>query len=206
MNQFEQYLVELLQGHITCNEEIVEVRKTFLPHAELPVITLDLGGGVTTIYSYLDVSGPTEKLWYRRKSNITINVWCNTESERETINNQILDCFYRERVNHYMYCTQYQDGRCSYGGNCKVSTIHNSRTAKNKCPHPERYGYHSISEKYYIVPGEIIVEPPFDMDEEQEHPPILRSVFSCNALFEEPVVEHGVSVDEINNGDIHVLQ
>lgn len=204
MNCFEEYLVELLQGKIIINDKPVEVRKTFMPHSHLPCITLDLSAGVSTEYLYHDVSGSQEIMRYRRRSIINLNLWCNTEEERQNITSQILSCFYKERSNNYIYCTNYDNGLCKSGGNCKVSTVNTGRTAKGKCPDPDSYNYQSISDKYFLVPGEVIIEPPFDMDETDKHPPLLRSIFKCNALYEEPVLAHGITVEDFNIGDVNI--
>ncbi len=206
MNNFEQYLVNLLQGHITIDEQPVEVRRQFTQAPNLPCITLDTSGGITTQYRYHDTSGSTEKVIYRREAHININLWCNTEEQREAITSQIMECFHKEHNNHYQYCTQYNDGMCSAGGSCKASTTHTGRTVKYKCPSPEEYGYTSISTYYGIVPGEIILEPPFSMDEVDKHPPLLRSVFSASCLYEECILDYGESVEEFILSDINEIE
>ena len=202
MNNFEQYLVKLLQGHITIDGNNVEVRRQFSNSPTLPVITLDTSGGINTKYRYHDTSGSTEKIYYRREAHININIWCNTEQERESITGQVMECFHKEHNNHYQYCTQYTDGQCASGGQCKAVSTHTSRTVKDKCPSPDEYGYSSISEYYGIVEGELIVEPPFTMDEPDRHPPLLRSVLRASCLYEECVRDYGESVEQFIIDDV----
>jgi hypothetical protein len=205
MNNFEQYLVALLQGHITNDGNVVEVRRQFTNAPHLPVITLDTTGGINTEYRYHDTSGSTEKVYYRRQAHININVWCNTEEERENITGQVMECFHKEHNNHYLYCTRYNNGQCTSGGQCKAVTTHTGRTVKGKCPDPEQYGYKSISKRYGIVDGELILEPPFTMDEPDRHPPLLRSVISASCVYEECVRDYGESVEQAIIDDIEII-
>ena len=204
MNCFEKYLVELLQGKIIYNNQTVEVRKQFTNTPRLPYIYLDLSPGVTTNYSYHDVDGESDVLYFNRSSNINIHVWCNTEEERESITTQILECYYREKTNHYEYCTNYHEGNCTTGGKCKVSTVNNSRTVKDKCPDPDLYNYQSLQEKHHIIPGTMSIDPPFDMDDDTQHPPLLRSIIRAKADYFEPVLTHGVRVEEIQMGSVDI--
>lgn len=203
MNCLELYLVELLQGNIFYNNSVIEVRRQFNNSPQLPVITLDLSNGVTTNYSYHDVSSASDILYFSRDATININVWCNTETERESISNQILDCYYKEKTNHYKYCgNYYADDKCRAGGHCKVKTIINSRSVKDKCPDPDLYHYISLQKKYHIIHDTVTIEPPFDIDEDDKKPPLLHSVLKCTASYFEPVLSSGVSVEDIDMGGI----
>lgn len=205
MNCFEAYLVELLQGYITYDNKAVQVVKHFSNAPELPVITLDLSGGVNTDYLYRDVDGGKEVMYYRRTANININLWCNTDAEKENITSQIMDCFYKEQSNHYRYCSNYDNGACGAGGYCKVGTIPNGRSAKNKCPAPDEYNYDSLALKHHLIEGTIMVEPPFDMDEFDRQPPLLRSIFRCKADYEEPVLEQGATVEDVDIEGVDIV-
>ena len=58
MNNFEAFLVELLQNRITYDDRTVYVSRNYrFETDQLPLITLDLGAGTTTEYYYheLDV-------------------------------------------------------------------------------------------------------------------------------------------------------
>lgn len=205
LNCFEQYLVELLQGHITINNKPVEVVKHFSNAPQLPVITLDLSGGVTTDYVYHDTDSAMETVYYHRIANINLNVWCNTDVEKEQITEQILDCYYKEKTYHYEYCSKYVDGMCTtLGASCRAEATETYRTIKNKCPDPEVYEYQSLAEKHHICKGTIHIEPPFDMDEFTRQPPLLRSIFRCRAEYEEPVFRKGTVIEDIDISGVDI--
>ena len=190
MNCFEQYIVELLQGHITSNNKTVPVVKGFSNAPSLPCITLDLSGGVTTDYIYHDVSQPKEKVYKRCTANININVWCNTEEERESINNQILQCYYDDMNYHYKYCTRYNDGNCTTTTNA-CPAIAGGVQGKYQCTNMDLYRYQSLREKHSIVDDTVTLDAPFDLDEYNEHPPLLRSVLRAKGDFEQQIRELG---------------
>lgn len=198
MNNFEAFLVELLQNRITYDDRTVYVSRNYrFETDQLPLITLDLGAGTTTEYYYheLDVR---DKLFAFRTSNIDINVWCNTEEERESIVQQILECWYKEKTFHYTYCTKYNDGTCD----CMVDVIHNGSSVKNKCPDIPFYGYESLTRKHGILEGSISIEPAYQLDEPAENPPLLRSLLRAQAQYTEQVTptqgDVGGSVDVEN--------
>lgn len=183
---------------------VVEVRKQFSNDPTLPLITLDLSGGVSTEYSYRKLEG-IEKYCFCRTANININVWCNTEEEREVINNRILELFYLEQTNHYMFCANYDDGNCSTLNHaCKVGVVDNERTRKDRCPYPDTYEYEGLSKVYGIIPGTINIELPFDLDINTEHPPVLRSVLRAKATYHECVRSIGEPDAEVGFDDITI--
>ena len=204
MNNFEAYLVELLQGHLTVDDRNVQLVKHFSNAPSLPVVTLDLSGGTTTDYYWHDFDDEGhEILWQHCTSNINLSLWCNTEDERQQLTEQIQDCFHKEKQYHYTYCSQYEDGNCSNGGNCRTNNSLNS-DAKQVCPNPEEYGYESLRAKHSIVENSIRVEPPFDMDEYDKQPPLLRSILRCSAEYERLITSEGEPVDEIIIGNFEV--
>ena len=203
MNKFEQYLVSLLQGNISIDGQNVEVVKHYSQHPTRPVITLDLSNGVTTQHVYNDPS--VAEVYYERNATININVWCDTESQRQSICNQILDCFYMEQSYHYKYCTQYNSTtqKCS----TTHSTCAASTTSKKRCPQPETLQYTPLYYSLGIIQGSITVDPPFELDELTEHPPILRSILRCSCQYSDTVklpyvpVEDVVIVDPLSDED-----
>lgn len=205
MNKFEQYLVELLQGNITYDNNNIEVRKQFSNEPSLPIITLDISPGITTQYMYRGFD-TKERLKYYRHANININIWCNTEDERESINNQILELYYKERNNHYMFCTQNTNNICGYDNNT-CHTINNNtnyQAVKYRCPDAETYGYESLATKYGLVHDTVLFELPFDMDETDKHPPLLRSIIRASSDYVETVSSMGKPMGDITYDNIQV--
>lgn len=207
MNCFESYLVELLQGYISYNNKPVEVVKRFSNAPSLPVITLDTSAGVTTDYVYYDTDDVVETVYYHRKANINISLWCNTDVQKEELTGQILSAYYDEKTNHYRYCSNYDDGICATTNTtCAATTIHNWKTIKNKCPDPDALEYESLMEKHHICKGTVIIEPPFDMDEFDRKPPLLRAIFRSSAEYDEPVRARGSVIEDIELDGVEIFE
>ncbi len=195
MNNFERYLVDLLQGNITYNNKNVELRRTFQKQSELPCITLEISS-INTVQVHREL-GTTDNLVYERSCEANLNLWCNTEDERETISSQILNCFYKEHIGHYMYCSNYENGNCTnIDEPCLATTVETGRTVKGKCPNPVNLGYQSLTTKHDIISGTVNIEAPFMLDEVGEHPPLLRNVFKCEAAYYEVIPVGGVPGEE----------
>lgn len=199
MNPFESFLVEMLQGKIVYEDGIVEVRREFQPPMDnLPCITLDTNISDNTVdYRRSLVGG--ESLIFHRVANININLWCNTEDERENISEQIRKLYTRLLNHDYIFCTQFVDGRCaSIKRVCPASTMgDNARALKRQCPLPEVYGYEWLAKKHGIFNGTLIIEPPFTMDENENNPPLLRNVFEASCEYMEVMSKTGTPSEEI---------
>lgn len=97
MNQFEEYLVELLQGNIEYDGRDVPLLRRFSEEHDLPILTLDVLAPTTTRVGR-EVGEGLDNVKYYREADININLWCNTEEERESVTTQILDLFYSEQA------------------------------------------------------------------------------------------------------------
>lgn len=196
MNEFEAYIVELLQGNLAYEDKTVQVVKQFSQHPERPVVTLDIQS--VTTQRILNDPSLAEK-YYEYKSDININLWCDNEKQRQQLTNQILDCFYKEQTYHYKYCEQYT------GGTCK--TLKSECTAvkapHNRCKSPDTLGFSSLQYRHNIIPGTLIVDPPFELDEVSEHPPLLRSVFRCEAQYSVALGTASL-IQEVKIGDVGI--
>lgn len=196
MNKFEEYIVDLLQHNIVYNTNEVQVRRQFNDIAQLPTITLSVAS-IDTHKVYGEYNTAEETI-YERQATIDINLWCNTEEERENISAQIMDCFYRERVAYYTYCSQYDDGLCAFD-NLECPCVHgtDARTIRGQCPEPKTRGYEALWKKHDLIDGTINIEPPMMMDELNEHPPLLRNLFRCTASYYDYYTTDGLLVEDV---------
>jgi len=192
MNNFESFVVELLQGRITYDGRIVEVRREFQPPLDrLPCITLDLPGD-TTMFGEICVDECSR--YVHRDGSVNVHVWCNTEEEREAINRRVSNCFSKALMHDYTYCTQYNEGNCkSMKRRCEASLMNSNRARRRRCPCPTEYGYQSLIIKHNLTDGTLDVEPPFYMDELDQNPPVLHSIFQCTCEY---IEEYGLYTEE----------
>lgn len=198
MNHFEAYLVELLQHHIVFGGAEVPVRRQFSERGQAPCITLDTGSiGTGKLFRETNAEDG-EVVVTERVCTLYINLWCNTEAERESISSQILTAFMDEQTGHYKYCSRYNDEMCTSGGLCLARQSADARAVKNQCPQPRERGYESLSTKHGLIMGSVNIEPPVMMDEVKEYPPLLRNRFDCEASYYDVYTLGGEQVEEFN--------
>ena len=199
VNPFEAYLVDLLQNNIIVNGKTIPVMKRRPQLPRLPSITLDVQDVSTDgVYRALQ---ETMQLIYERSTTIQLDVWSLDEEERLEINKQILDCWYKEQNQHYMYCSKYEDGDCL--------TTHSACAAKNtkskQCPRTGTFGYEPLMLRHGLLKGSVNIDPPFDLDEYEEKQPILHSVFRCEGGYRDYVTLQGDPIEQIEYEDITII-
>ena len=194
-------LLKVLHNNIRLsNGETVRIIKQDYPYDHTPCITFDDSGGTSIHQKHIinddqplppdhpqyDPDHPHKQvsqqiLMEERGISININIWCNTQDEREEINNQIRNLFYKVQSDHYMFCGHYKDGDCiSLGGECRALTIENNRSVKSQCPRPIEYDYINIFKAYDIIRSTFDVNPSYDLDDKSANPPILRSIIKVS--------------------------
>lgn len=198
MNPFEAYLVDLLQRQISLSDgRVVEVRREFMPSSYIPCITLDIVSD-NNVYYRRSYDDGVESLLFKHECEMNIHVWANTEEEREQINKAVQQCYVDSLNHHYRYCSNYHVGQCKSIGTCR----HNW---KNKCKDPDTNGYECLSDKHNLVFGTVDIQSPFHMDERDEKPPVLHSVFRANTDYWETVSSMGKATQEQTSGGISIV-
>lgn len=178
LNKLEEYLVKLLQGRLTGDVQVV---KHYSQRPGLPVVTLDTNIGITTEENREHLEDDLgEYIIYHRHAQVNINVWANTEEERQRVCKEIMELYYMDQSFHYTTCVNYADGDCtSLDEPCKARSMLSERAVKGQCPEPELYGYHAWWYELNIHPGTIIISPPRDLDERDVQPVLYHSVLEC---------------------------
>lgn len=190
----------ILWGNIILDGEKIPVVKRSYPYDKTPCVTIDDSGGsaflnrqilnvsypVSNEHPQFDVENPFKKLpqqvlreYY--ETTLNINIWCNTEDEREKLNNMILDLFYEVQSDHYKFCNNYHDGDCSYMDNtCYAKHFNDMKTVKNQCPNPLVYGYENIFTTYNLNRASFHLDQPFSLDDRSKDGVLLRSVLKLH--------------------------
>ena len=180
---------------------IIPVIKRSYPLDKTPCVTIDDSGGSTTLTKHftnkplpLPTNHPQKKdypdytpqqvLIDKRQSTIQVNVWCDTENEREYINNQILNLFYQAQTDHYRFCKQHMLGNCkTLQEPCKAIKGTDKRGIKNQCPSPKEYHYQNLFTRYHIIRPTFNIENPFSLDDLGTEKVVLRSIFKISMVY-----------------------
>lgn len=173
------------------------------PIDQTPCITIDDTGGVAVFQKHITTRKVDQEmkqvLQERKNATVQIHVWCDSEKEREEINNQIMTLFYQMQTDHYMFCTNYEEGVCKYLETAcpSIDDSSNMRTSKNQCPNPKEYGYCNLFKKYHIIRNTFNLEPPFSLDDLTTTRPTLHSVFKCTMTYHTYYTIGGNTIQDI---------
>lgn len=186
----------MLQGRIILQDGTdVRIVKRDYPIDKTPCITIDNSGGTAIIGKNLtnkeytlpkthpqyDSENPDKTISQqviREQRDITLdlNVWCDTEDERDEITDKISKLFYQIQSDHYTFCQNYDGGCCtSLQEECQVDDA-TSRGVKGQCPKPTVYGYKNIFTIFDIIRATFDVAPSYILDDISTSPPTLRSI------------------------------
>ena len=190
-------LLKVLYNNVLLEDgTVVKIVKRDYPYDHTPCLTIDNSGGTSTIQKNIinkDSVIPEDHPQYdsehpdrmisqqmireERSISLNLNIWCNSQDEREEIINQISTIFKKIQSDHYSFCKQYHNGNCSFlDSECRALTVQNGRTAKHQCPDPMGYHYENIFTTYDIIRPSFDVEPAYDLDDSTVNPQVLRSI------------------------------
>ena len=191
-----QAIIRMLQGKVIL-EDTTDVRivKRVYTIDKTTCITIDNSSGTAIIgkniinkeypipstHPQYDSENPDKTISQQvireeRSITLDLNVWCDTEDERDEITDKISKLFYQIQSDHYTFCCQYTDGYCNHlQEQCKVDDT-TSRGVKEQCPKPEEYGYKNIFTLFDIIRATFDVAPSYILDDYTTSPPIMRSI------------------------------
>jgi hypothetical protein len=194
----------VLWGNVDLDGELVPVIKRSYPYDRTPCITVDDSGASTFINRHIitekyplqkghplyDPEDPFKKeyqqvlreIW---QVSLNINVWTDTITEQDTLNDKIIKLFHLAQSDHYLFCDQYHDGNCSYMDNtCYAQHFQEStRGIKCQCPNPSVYGYKNIFTTYNLYRDSFHVDQPFNLDDTSKDNIIYRSVIKLHTAY-----------------------
>ena len=218
-------ILRVLQGNIIINHGETPVRLIQSPPTtdNTPCITIDSSGGTRNLGKYFtnkdyplppdhpqyDHNHP-ERLFSRqillekRGVDLDLNIWCNTEDEREEIITQIRTLFYLAQSDNYRFCSNYNKN--THECNCLEETCPtfeltepDTRGSKGQCMDPNTYGYKNIFTEYDIVRGSFDVEPAYPLDDLNKENLLMRSVIRVSCDYYDTHIIGGIVSDRIIN-------
>lgn len=198
-----RFILEVLRNNILIDNTIIPVVKRPYPLDKTPCITLDDSGGSSILskdlinqqlplpathpqYNPLDPQKlfAQEVIQTKYNTTININVWCDTENEREQINNQIIRLFNLAFSDYYKYCANYDNGECLTLDNpCETINNVGAYGVKGQCPHKKENEYKNIFSKYDLDKYSFVLDEPFSLDDLSTRPKTCRSIFKLRISY-----------------------
>ena len=216
-------LIHILKGRIRLKGHTVPLIKRSYPLDKTPCITLDDSAGTSTesknivnikrhlppnhpqYEQYTKTKVPRQAIRDRKNASIKINIWCDTETEREKLCNQIMNLLYLAQSDHYMFCKNYSEGFCDFlETECPASETDNTiKTVKNQCPKPYEYHYCNVFTAYDLLRDTFNVDSPYPLDDLSTNKPTLRSIINVNTYYYDyHIIGGAISEDMTFNDDI----
>lgn len=193
---------EILKGNIIYADKPIPIVKRLKSRDKTPCITIEQASDMEVNRDYQTDS--TQRIVLENNAEIRINIWCDTEEERDTILSQIRLLFLKALGNHYSLCSHYDEGLCAFlDRECEALTVINSRSAKSQCPHPTENDYTSWFSEHHIVKRSFRKSGEFELDELDVAEPILRTLikYDLNYIISHDLGGH-VATDLIFEDDL----
>lgn len=197
MNAPVLFLINLLKNRVFINDKVVPLINRSYPTEKLPCLTIDQSGGSLVLDKYIKHT-PNEVLFKEVETTVKIHVWCTKEEERENILSQIKDCNNKCFMDHYSYCTKYNNGICkTLNHECKAMLIHNARTAKKQCPEPENLEYENMFTRFNIDKFNYCMNPYYHIDDYTSKQRTLHTVIPVEFVYTEAYDNNGLITERI---------
>jgi hypothetical protein len=114
---------------------------------------------------------------------LQVHIWCDTETERFNLKEQINYLFDTLESNHYRWCSHYDKitKQCSSIQDvCPVPHMETSKTVKNKCPDTDLYNYQNWFQKHHIKKNTFYRNQGINIDILDTEEPILHTIFTID--------------------------
>lgn len=208
MHKIKRTFLKLLQNKITYKNEIVPVIIKDFPYDKTPCITItgtnrDKGNHrrqhitqkrpLSPHHDLYDEKNP-HKLYptlveYTVKSyEITLNIWCDNEEQREIITNQVKDCLFYCMNHHRDYCVRYDIDTeiCSTTGlRCASFNDGGFHGLRCQCPDPLEYDYCNLFTANGIHRHTVVIDPDYDQDEYDRREPLKRTLIDISLDYQD---------------------
>lgn len=174
MYKMEKAFLELLKNNIKIDDVDVPVIRRPAPLDQTPCITIQQVDEYFLRKRIIQINN-IQYLEKEYRADLWINLWCNTENERQDILQQIEHRILQAEANYYTTCSNYHEGMCSaINDECLTLTRNTGRTLKGLCPDTDIWC--SFFKHHHIKRSKFYINSRTDLDELNTTQPILRSI------------------------------
>lgn len=177
MHVLEKAFIDLLRNYLPVGNDKIFAGSRYIPKDLTPCVTVQLADESFQRRHYVEI----DHVQYSRKlydANLWINVWCNTEEERQDLIDAIYLRINQAEEHHYTTCANfdYPTKNCNKSMNvCETLNSQGGRANKGQCPNI--VDYNSFFETNNIPKRHFRINSVTDLDELDSSEPILRTIF-----------------------------
>ena len=202
MNHIKKTFVKILRDKIYVDDKLIPVVVKDYPLDKTPCITIggfnrDRGNHrrqqvnvlrpLSKHHPLYDPKYPERRYPHSaeysvKKYEIMINVWCNTEKERELIIDQIYDCLFYCMNLHYMFCVRFDPKTklCETSNEiCEAITDKGYHGLRGVCPSHHNHPLNIMSQNG-IIKNSVHISPHYENDSRDKREPLKHSVIEVS--------------------------
>ena len=180
MHILEKAFIDLLRGHLSISNEKIYTGNRYRPKDITPCVNLILADETFIRRRYVEINN-SQHIQQYHSGELWINIWCNTEEERQNLIDQTDIRIKQALANHYTTCAHYNNELCSKTNDeCEALTSQSNRANKNQCPDLTKY---QSFFNYNHIPKTTFKYSKMDLDELDLSEPVLRTIFKLNMNF-----------------------
>ena len=175
MHVLEKAFIDLLRDNLCVPNANIYAGNRYRPSDMTPCVNL-LVSDESLVRRRIVEKNCKQYIQQEYNAELWINIWCNSEEERQTLINQIRNRIYQALANHYTTCSHYNDGNCNVNNDeCEALTSQKSRANKNQCPDLDKYL--SFFYSNHIPKRTFRLLSVTDLDELELSETLLRTIF-----------------------------
>ena len=175
MHVLEKAFIDLLRDNLTVSNDKIYTGNRYKAKDMTPCVTIMLADEQSIRRRYIEIDC---KQYIQKKysAELWINIWCNSEEERQTLIEEIDNRIDQTLANHYTTCSYYNNGDCSISDEtCEALTSQSNRAFKKQCPDLTKYK--SFFNKNHISKRTFKVRSRTNLDELTLSESLLRTIF-----------------------------
>lgn len=198
MHKLEKAFIDLLRGHLTVQDNKIYTGNRYRPSDITPCVNVSLADESIIKQKYVEIDN-VQYISKRYSADIWINIWCNSEEERQTLITEINNRILKAEANHYSACANFNpvNSKCNATMNeCEALNTLNGRTNKKQCPNLQIY--QSFFKHNNIVKRTFSINSVTDLDELDTSETILRTIFKTQMEYYTFYRIGGKTYDSIN--------
>ena len=175
MHILEKAFIDLLRGQLEVSDDKIYTGNRYRPKDLTPCVNILLADEQYIRRRYIEIDCK-QYIQKEYSAELWINIWCNTEEERQTLINQIENRLNQTLANHYTTCNHYTNETCSITNEtCEALTSQSNRAFKNQCPDLTKY--QSFFNTNHISKRTFKILSITDLDELTLSESLLRTIF-----------------------------
>lgn len=175
MHVLEKAFIDLLRNHLTISNDKIYTGNRYRPRDITPCVQLLIADEQFIRRRFIHIENE-EYVQQRYNAELWINIYCNSEEQRQNLIEEIQLRINQALANHYTTCQNYNNGKCGETMNaCEALDSQSHRANKNQCPNLELYT--TFFDKNNISKRTFHINSITDLDELEISESLLRTIF-----------------------------